>query len=230
MKLWLRILLSGLLFDMAVGAAIAGEAAPSPAAPRPIRIAYVDVGMITEKSKVLQERISALQQELESKQRAYQTKYDERQKLVRQLSQQETVLTAAQTAQIKEQIRALTDELDRLQYDADRTMNRQGGQIIGDVLDELIAAVERVAKAQGVDLVFRSDALLYASERVDLTDSVIAELDRSLSAPKPAISPAGTPARRSPTPTPTPAPARPTPATGSTGKSPRSDTDSPVGK
>ncbi len=228
MKHGVWILAAGVLFGVAVRCATAGETAPATAAPRPIRIAYVDVGMITEKSKVLQERVSALQQELESKQRAYQAKYDERQKLVRQLTQQESVLTAAQTAQIKEQIRALTDELDRLQYDADRTMNRQGGQIIGDVLDELIAAVERVAKAQEVDLVFRSDALLYASERVDLTDSVIAELDRSLSVPKPMVSPAGTPARRSPTPS--PVPARPTPAAGSAGKSPRSDTDSPVGK
>jgi len=182
----------------------AGEATTSTMSSTPtassgqgIRICYVDVERITEGSQMIRDRVATVQKDLEEKQKTFKSKSEDLRQLTQQLSQQESVLTATQVTQLKERIRNLQDDLDRLQYDADRVLKKTGNEIIEPVLDDVLASVERVAQLYKVDLILRSDALLYASERVDLTDAVIQDLDRKLGATKPAVSPASTPARRS---------------------------------
>lgn len=164
---------------------------------QPIRIGYVDMDRVAGNSQMVKERVSAVEQELLEKQKNFKAKAEELKQLSQEVSQQESVLSAAQLEQKKTRIRTLRDELDRLQYESDRILNKTSQDIIEPVLDEVLAAVERIAKAYGFDLILRGDLVLYASDRVDLTDAVVRELDKKAGTPKPAVSPASTPARRS---------------------------------
>jgi outer membrane protein len=176
----------------------AGEA-PAPSA-QPIRIAYVDLDRVASDSQMVRSRVSDVEKQLAEKQKDLKSKMAELKDLNSRLVQQESVLPPAQSAQIKEQIRKLRDDVDRLQYDSDKILNNTSRDIIEPVLDQVLAAVERVAKAYQIDLVMRGDLVLFASERVDLTDAIIRELDRAAAATAGPVTPAGTPARRSATP------------------------------
>jgi len=171
------------------------------ASAQPIRIAYVDLDRVAADSQMVRNRVSDVERQLADRQKDLKAKVEELKKLNLQLTQQESVLTPAQSNQIKERIKSLRDEVDRLQYESDRILNNTSRDIIEPVLDLVLAAVERVAKANRIDLVMRGDLVLFASDRVDLTEYVIRELDRTGAATTNApITPASTPARRSLTP------------------------------
>jgi len=172
-----------------------GGESPAPSV-QPIRIAYVDLDRMAE-SQMVKERVKAVEKELMDKRESYKIKAEELRRLAEELRQQQAVLTPEQIAQKKQQVRVLQDELDRLNYEAERTVNKTSAEIIEPVLDEVLAAVESVARTYQIDLVLRGDFVLFGSERVDLTDTVIRELDRKASAKQPPLSPASTPARRS---------------------------------
>jgi len=180
---------------IAAGAARVGRGASAPG--RPIRIAYVDLDRVAKNSAMVKQKVSAVEKDLREKQKLYQDKADELRRLRRQLATQSTVLTPAQVDKIKNRIKQLRDEMDYLQYQADRVLNNSSREIIEPVLDQVLAAVEQVAKKYQIDLVLRGDLVLFASDRVDLTDAVIRELDRSLGSSTSGVSPAKPPVPRS---------------------------------
>jgi len=191
----LMMILVAVAFLVAADRAKGGEAtAPSA---QPIRIGYVDLDRVASNSALVKERVSSVEQDLLEKQKNFKGKAEQLKQLNQDVTQQESVLTAAQLEQKKTQIRALRDELDRLQYESDKILNNTSRDIIEPVLDEVLAAVERIAKTYGFDLILRGDLVLYASDRVDLTDYVVRELDKKAGTPKSSVSPASTPARRS---------------------------------
>lgn len=180
------------------------QGGPEPATvPEPVRIAYIDLDRVADNSEMLKQRVNKVHADLEAdlqvKDKAFRAKKEEWAKLRRQLAQQESILTAAQIKEKEARIGQLTDELELLQIQAKRVLDRTGRDIIEPVLDQVLETVERVAKAHKVDLVLRGDLVLFASERMDLTDAVVRELDRTLkAASNTRVSPAEPPSRRSP--------------------------------
>lgn len=167
------------------------------ASAQPIRIAYVDLDRVAADSQMVRNRVSDVERQLADRQKDLKAKVEELKKLNLQLTQQESVLTPAQSNQIKDRIKSLRDEVDRLQYESDRILNNTSRDIIEPVLDLVLAAVERVAKTYRIDLVMRGDLVLFASDRVDVTDLVIRDLDRTVATTNAPITPASTPTRRS---------------------------------
>jgi outer membrane protein len=192
-----RLMMLGMMVAFLSVAARTHSGETTTSSAQPIRIAYVDLDRVASDSQMVKARVSDVEKQLGEKQKDLKSKAEELKTLSQQLNQQESVLTPAQTAQLKERIAKLRDEVDRLQYESDRILNNTSRDIIEPVLDLVLAAVERVAKAYKIDLVMRGDLVLYASERVDLTDSVIRELDRAAKATGAPVTPASTPARRS---------------------------------
>ncbi|KPK71958.1 MAG: hypothetical protein AMJ84_05165 [Acidithiobacillales bacterium SM23_46] len=174
-----------------------GGQAPTEA-PQPVRIAYVDLDRVAADSEMVKQRVASVEEDLQVKQKAFQAKADELRQLRQQVTQQESVLTAAQLEQKQARIRQLRDEMEYLQYQANKVFSDTSRDVIEPVLDEVLQAVERVAQVYKVDLVLRGDLVLFASERIDLTDAVVRDLDRVLkAASKAPPSPAKPPARRS---------------------------------
>ncbi|HLG94172.1 MAG TPA: OmpH family outer membrane protein [candidate division Zixibacteria bacterium] len=51
------------------------------------------------------------------------------------------------------------------------------------ILDKVMEAVQRVAKAEGYSFVFSDESVVYAKDGSDLTDKVLADLNKTTSAP-----------------------------------------------
>jgi len=194
MNRWKIILAAGALL-LAAARTQGGEATTSSV--QPIRIAYVDLDRIAKNSDAVRNRVNTIEKDLSEKQKNYETKASELRQLRDQLLKQESVLTPAQTEQLKERIRKLRDEMDYLEYESSKIMSNTSRDVIEPVLDQVLVAVERVANAYKIDLVLRGDLVLFASERVDLTDTVVRELDRAAKTAPAPVSPASSPARRS---------------------------------
>jgi outer membrane protein len=200
-------------FALTAPATTRGGEAGSSSAQEPLRIGYVDLDRVAANSAMVKQRIDTVQQNLVAKQEKFQTMATELRELRRRLQQQASVLTAAQEENLKAQIRRLRDDMDKIEYDANKILSRTGRDVIEPVLDEVLAAVERVATAYKIDLVLRGDLVLYSSKRVDLTDAVVRELDRG--------------ARKSSNPSPAKPPARRSdaPGGGSRATTPKSDNE-----
>ena len=173
----------------------AGEATTSSASP--IRIGYVDLDRVASESQMVKSKVSEVERSLTERQKTYKVKSEELRQLRDQLSKQESVLTPAQSDQLKERIRKSREELSYIEFEGNQILGNTSREVIEPVLDQVLAAVERVAKAYGIDLILRGDLVLFASERVDLTDLVIRELDRGTKTTSGSVSPTDIPARRS---------------------------------
>ena len=147
-----------------------------------IRIGYVDLDRIAETSQVVRSRVTSVESALAAKQEDFKKKVDERNELRSRLAKQESVLTPAESERMKARLRQLEDEIDFLRYEGRKILSNTSSEVIEPVLDDILAAVERVAQANKIDLVLRGDLVLFASERVNLTSLVIREIDRTAGA------------------------------------------------
>ena len=213
---WVMTAVAAVALGLPVASLAAAPAAPadSPSGPGGIRIAYVDLDRVARDSQMVTKRVKNVEEHLAGKQETLKAKMKERNQLRSQLTQQDSVLTAAQTEQLRSKIKTLQDEIDFLTYQMNKAVSDTSRDVIEPVLDQVLESVERVAKASKVDLVLRGDLILFASERVDLTDWVIRDLDQTLPATETKASPAQGPARRSPE----PSPPKPTPSKPGAGK------------
>lgn len=176
---------------------LGAAAKPSESERGGIRIAYVDLFRVTAQSETLQQRVQNASDQVGEKQKSLRTKLKRRDELRDQLAKQESVLTAAQTERMKKELKQLQDDIEYLKYSIGRMVRTTPMEISESALDEIMKSVERVAEASKIDLVLNGDAVLYSTERVDLTKYVAQDLDRRLKAAGSSPVSSGAPARRS---------------------------------
>jgi outer membrane protein len=105
--------------------------------------------------------------------------------LVAQAQEQRLTLTEEALARIQQQIEQLNVELQRLQDDAQRAMNRMAQDAQDQINAVLIPAVEQLATAEGYDLILdtRIQGILYFADAIDATDEFIAMVNAQTPAP-----------------------------------------------
>lgn len=160
----------------------AGAAPAASSSRQPLRIAYVDLDEVAAKSKAVQAKIGQVEADLKSKQKAYAEKTKTLRALRARLSQQESVMSATQIEQTKAQISKLEDDCKYLEFEYGKALDNTSRNLIEPVLDDVLSAVQRVAKQHQIDLVLRGDLVLFSSDRVNITSTIIQELDRTTAA------------------------------------------------
>jgi len=86
-------------------------------------------------------------------------------------------LTREQLAARQREIRNLTRSIERRREDLAEELNFRRNQQIKELSEEIEIAVQTVARREGYDLVL-SSPVAYASETIDITDRVLAFLER----------------------------------------------------
>lgn len=177
-----------------------------PAAPPPLRMAFVDLQRVAAESsegKAANAKVQALTQtkanDIASKQKQVEANQQK-------LQQGGTVLNDATRAQLQKEIDRLTVEIDRLQQDAQAEVQEFQQQQLGDFQEKLRPVIDGLIKELGVGLLFSmGDAgAIYVDTSLDVTSEVIKRFDVAMAA-RPA-----TPAGSAPKPAP-PASAAPRP-------------------
>lgn len=153
------------------------------------KLGYVDSDRIRMEFKEFAAAQTQLDAEIIGSQRQDSILATELEKLQDELTRQAAVLSPAKKAE-KEK----TFEAKQAAYFQFRQATfGQGGKLeqlrmnlSKPILDKVMEAVQRVAKAQGYTFVFSDESVVYAKEGSDLTDKVLAELNKtaSVAAPK----------------------------------------------
>lgn len=170
------------------GAAPAAASVPSTEAPaRPMKIGFVDMDVVFQDSKAVQEQIGRVEDRLDATKKEIDRKMSEYNRLRDGLERQDSVLTDEEKTSRRRRIQELKTEVEDLQYEANKQLRQSESGVVEPVLDAVMATVQQIAKREGYDLVLRGEMVLYGVQSIDLTDRLIRELDsKPLVLPTPA--------------------------------------------
>jgi len=153
---------------LAAPAARAAEEAKPAAAPS-FKIGYVNLAKLFDSYEKTRASDAALEQKGKQKEAELQGRLDE----LKRLRQGTELLNDDARDAKQRQIEEKADELQRLRNAAVRDLRRERDKIAKDLLDEIRAALEGYAKANGFSVILSSDALLYGQQAYDVTDEVL---------------------------------------------------------
>lgn len=162
--------LIALMFMLAMGSAQAQE--------KTTRLGVVDVERVTRQSETIQGTIRKAEAAVAGQQKKIDSRLEELKRLRLELRQQQSVLSETETAAKEKALRDLKEEIDDIQYEVNKKLERIRIDLMNPEVDRIMATVRKVAEKEGFDLVIRAEMALYFNDKVDLTPLVIQELDR----------------------------------------------------
>jgi Skp family chaperone for outer membrane proteins len=95
------------------------------------------------------------------------------------MSRNGSVMSAADKTALNDKISREQRDLARLQQDYFQDAKTAQNEAMSTVLKRIDAVVAKVAKAQNLDLIFQRENVAYHSQRVDITQAVIAQMKQA---------------------------------------------------
>ena len=167
----------------------------------PPKVGTVDVAEISKKYAKSVEQQASIQKSIDNAKVAVQEKVDEVQRLQADLQEtqkraQSPLLSDSGKQQITQELRGKEDTF-RQRYGALQQLDQEARttiqgrvQEMGRAIDaDLRPAVEKVAKAKGLQLVLPKGGAYYADGALDITDAVLAELNANYKPSAPSEAP-----------------------------------------
>lgn len=175
-----------------VSIAVAALAAPMFAQNVPARVAVVDVQKVLTQSaagKAAYDKLKKLQEDKVAKAKAMD---DEMKKLESDLNTKRLSLSEDKLAEMQKQIADKRISMQRYAQDADREIGEARDRELQALQVKIEPVIDAIGKEMGLALIFNKfeSGLVYASEAVDITDTVVQRFNASAGAP------AATPAKK----------------------------------
>lgn len=162
---------------------LALAALPRPIAAQPLP---ATVAAVVDHQRIMRDSKAAksIQQQLEVRRKLYLDQLaKEEQRLAelgKELSRQRTVLAAEVFAQKRKEYEEAVQALQRASNERRRQLDEALGAANAQVRQALKEVVDELAETRGFNLVLPASALLLFSPKIDITDEVMARLDRKL--------------------------------------------------
>jgi outer membrane protein len=153
------------------GVAVAQQAAP--------KIAVIDVQRLLTDSALGKQAMDRLKILGESKKGEVEGMQNEITDLRNRLTEGRLSLSEERQDELDKELQTKLVELRRVQEDASRELEREQDQALAGIEARVIPLIAAIAEAEGYSLVFNKfqSGLLYATESIDITDSVLARFD-----------------------------------------------------
>lgn len=140
-----------------------------------LKIGYVDAVGLLKNMPQADSAMKKLNQELGAKQDKLIAQQKEIKRLEEELVKEGPVMSQAQRRDKERDLQNLARELRREQEDFRDDLAIRRNEILGRAQEQLQKTIEEVAAAESYDLVIY-DSVAFASNRVDITDKVLARL------------------------------------------------------
>lgn len=140
-----------------------------------VKVGFVNVARVLDKAPQAEQARTRIEREFAPKDRNLVDQQKELRSLEDQLVRDGSVMTAEQRSKLEGDIRARRRDLRRLQEEFREELNLRRNQELGNLQRKVIEVIQELAKAEKYDLVV-GDGVLYAGERIDITDKVISRL------------------------------------------------------
>src|SRR5688500_5378146 len=168
-----------------VAVALAALAVPAMAQIAPARVAVIDVQKVLATSsagKAAYERLKKLQEERITKAKGME---DDLRKLETELSTKRLSLSEDKVAELTRAIADRKIAMQRYAQDADREVAEARDRALLELENKIKPVIDALGKEMGLAAIFNKfeSGLVYASEAIDLTDTVITKFNAAAGTP-----------------------------------------------
>lgn len=167
------------------GAALAQPVDPSVAA---TRMAVIDVQRLLFDSKVGQQAVETLRNLREQKQAEAQTHESEISALQDRVAEGRLSLSQDRLAELEKQVEDKLIDYQRFQDDAERELQEGQEETFGAIERDVMPIINQAAVELGYSVILNKfqSGLLFASETIDITDTILERFNQATAAPAPA--------------------------------------------
>ena len=143
------------------------------------RLAYVDLQKALSSSKAGQKAQKGYEIEVKKAQASIDQKKDEFEQLRKSFDKQRDSLNDKARQDKEEELLGMERDLKRSFKDSQDTLRRKNTVLVADLLKQMRTAVESVGRDKGFTVILEkgSQAVLYADNRIDITDEVVSKFD-----------------------------------------------------
>jgi Skp family chaperone for outer membrane proteins len=144
------------------------------------------VAVVVDYQRILREAKAAraIREQVEARRQLYQDQIaKEEQRLHeadKELARQRSLLTPEAFADRRQEFERQVAEVQRMVQERRRQLDQVAATALGEVRTAMIGIIGRMSEAKGFNLVLPTSTVLLFSPRIDLTQEVLAQLDKEL--------------------------------------------------
>jgi len=157
---------------MAHGSCLVAEAAE-------LKVGSVDVAKVFDGYQRTRASDATLEKKGKEKEAEFEARMNELKKLRQNLELLSDEAREAKTKEVEEK----SEELQRFRTNTARDLSRERDKIASELLREIQKSIEDYAKTNGFSLIFDARSVLYGQEAHDVTDEVLATLNKRTAVP-----------------------------------------------
>lgn len=139
------------------------------------KIGYVDMNILINNSPQITAANQSLTQEFEAQNNEISQQEADLQVMEDSIRQEGNFMTPDELAKLQERARILERQVRRAKEDLKDAITIRNSQLVDEVQNEIKRVVADYAKANGYDVIL-INAILYANERINITDEILAQL------------------------------------------------------
>jgi len=136
-----------------------------------LQVGYVDIEKVFNEYEGTKKAKEKLQEKLDAEKKTLESKKKEIQDLQDSLEKQKTVLSKEKEKNMEEQLQTKLEKLQAEASDTQQKLLDEEKTMTSNIVEEIRAIVQKVAKEKGYDYVFERNNILYGGD--DLTAFVI---------------------------------------------------------
>jgi outer membrane protein len=141
-------------------------------------VAFVNMNNILEDSPQAEEAMRELEQEFSPRDSQLVAEREELQQLRDRLEREGDLMTATQRADLEREFTARSREFRRAQESFTEDLNVRRNEELAKLQRLINDAIIELARGRDIDLILTERNVLYASDRIDITDDIIAAMQR----------------------------------------------------
>lgn len=149
------------------------SASPVPAAD--VKIGYVSPARVTDEAPQAEAARANLQEEFEPRNQELIALRDELRRMEDRMLQEATSMSEDEQQRLQRQIVSLRRDLQRAQEAFREDLNMRRNEELVDLQRRIVQTIGEFARDEGYDLIV-SDGVLYASDKIDITDHIVERL------------------------------------------------------
>ncbi len=155
-----------------IGVALQLSAGPALAQ---VKVGFVNISKVLDKAPQAESARERIEKEFAPRDRQLLEQQKEIRAMEDKLVKNGAVMSATERQRQESEIRSLKREIRRLQDEFREDLNLRRSQELSKLQRKVTEVIQELAKAESYDLVV-TDGVIYAGERVDITDKVIGQL------------------------------------------------------
>lgn len=151
------------------------------AAPPPeVKFGYVDLQEALIQSEAGKKAFAALKEEFKKKEQDVRQKEEELKELQSEMTKQGAILSESAKREKEDNYRRLLKDYKRYVNDSEQELQTREKEYTEKILKEIIDVIQKFGKQKGYTMIWEKKGIIYAPEKVDLTNDILKIYDANM--------------------------------------------------